>query len=241
MKLPLKFWLFVGWTTTAAGIDSPARDAWGPTGTNIIPTAAEFDTHAKHYEHHDDTTTSDSKDDKKARTSRSRSSTPAGEPHGFQGNEYDHDQDSMQSEYYEQKRWEDDEEVSTFQLAPSTSVLWPGIATMVSMTAGFDEFAPGEAPAWFWAMVDQGQELVRDGADGERLGPCCCRPSWTSTTANSWLTWTSTTTASSGRSTRSSPDTTLADISSHVKTQKVADTSTRWSARSSTTGYMETV
>ncbi|CAE7704303.1 unnamed protein product [Symbiodinium microadriaticum] len=170
MKLPLKFWLFVGWTTTAAGIDSPARDAWGPTGTNIIPTAAEFDTHAKHYEHHDDTTTSDSKDDKKARTSRSRSSTPAGEPHGFQGNEYDHDQDSMQSEYYEQKRWEDDEEVSTFQLAPSTSVLWPGIATMVSMTAGFDEFAPGEAPAWFWAMVDQGQELVRDGADGERLG-----------------------------------------------------------------------
>ena len=64
MKLSTKLWLFVGWTTTAAGIASPAHDARALSGTKNIPTAAEFDTYDQYYEHHDPTTADDSEDNK---------------------------------------------------------------------------------------------------------------------------------------------------------------------------------
>ena len=65
---------------------------------------------------------------------------------------------------------EDNEEVSAFQQFSPRRALWHGIATMGTIANAYEEFEPGEAPAWFWTMVDQGQELVRDGADGEQLG-----------------------------------------------------------------------
>ena len=44
-------------------------------------------------------------------------------------------------------------------------------ALMITLPAmAFEEMMPGEEPPWYWNLIDQGQELVRQGANGYDLG-----------------------------------------------------------------------
>ncbi|OLQ07930.1 hypothetical protein AK812_SmicGene8595 [Symbiodinium microadriaticum] len=56
------------------------------------------------------------------------------------------------------------------QYSLATGAKWSSAMTITFPVMAFEEMMPGEEPPWYWNLIDQGQELVSQGANGEELG-----------------------------------------------------------------------
>ena len=137
----MKLWSLIGLMTIAAGPESLTYGIKHATHFEDGPGAAQSLTHVQHHEHYEfPHATNPGFDDEK--------DIPTGH----------RNQDGL-----------DSEDSALYQQSLSAPAMWT-VSAWRTFASAYDELLPGQAPAWYWSMIDQGQELVRTGVDASDLG-----------------------------------------------------------------------